>query len=150
MTTPSPLGPKRRRFLETLAAVSAAGFGDTAYAQSDKVLRIILPNATGSGIDAITRAAQDVLGKAFPRWHARRPTAALSASSRTTSSLSRANVQGIHDGVVAAFAAPEVRDMMARQGNVIDIGTPEQAQAFFRSEMTRFAALVKKAGIELQ
>ena len=329
MTTPSPLGPKRRRFLETLAVVGAAGLGDTADAQSDKVLRIILPNATGSGVDAITRGAQDALGKALGRSvivenqpgaggivgmsalarsapdggtigvvsnnvvifpsvyktlpfnmpgdftpiaicgytpmvlvvHPKVPAAsskelvalmkakpgelnyasggngtilhlatelyldeagatarhipykgvgpmltdliggqvqfataalpslqghlksgALRAIGTTTAQriaaapeiptfveqglpgvvidawfavigpkgLSSANMQRIHDGVVAAFAAPEVKEMMARQGNVIDVGTSEQAQAFFRSEMTRFAALVKKAGIELQ
>ncbi len=329
MTTPSPLGPKRRRFLETLAAVVAAGLGGTAGAQSDKVLRVILPNATGSGVDAITRGAQDALGKAlgraviienqpgaggivgmsalaraapdgstigvvsnnvviFPSVYKRLPFAmpgdftpiaicgytpmvlvvnpkvaaanskelvalmkarpgelnyasggngtilhlatelyldeagatarhipykgvgpmltdliggqvqfataalpslqghlksgALRAIGTTTAQriaaapeiptfveqglpgvvidawfavigpkgLSLSNVQRIHEGVVAAFAAPEVRDMMTRQGNVIDVGSPEQAQAFFRSEMTRFAGLVKKAGIELQ
>ena len=320
---------QRRRFLATLAAVGASGVAGPAGAQSDKVLRIILPNATGSGVDAITRGAQDALGKAlgravivenqpgaggivgmsalaraapdgstigvvsnnvviFPSVYKTLPfnmpsdftpiaicgytpmvlvvnpkvaatnskelvallkakpgemnyasggngtilhlaselyldeagakarhipykgvgpmltdliggqvqfaTAALPsvqghlkggalrAIGTTTAQriaaapeiptfveqglpgvvidawfgvvgpkgLSPANVQRIHDGVVAAFAAPEVREMMARQGNVIDVGTPEQAQSFFRSEMTRFAALVKKAGIELQ
>ena len=30
----------------------------TAYAQQDRPVRFILPNAAGSGVDAITRAAQ--------------------------------------------------------------------------------------------
>ena len=64
--------------------------------------------------------------------------------------LPAAQVQRIHDAVAAAFAAPDVKEMMAKQGNVIDVGSTEQAGAFFRSEMTRYAALVKKAGIELQ
>ena len=319
----------RRRFLATLAAISAAGIAETAGAQSDTVLRVILPNATGSGVDAITRAAQDALGKAlgrtvivenqpgaggivgmsalaraapdggtigvvsnnvviFPSVYktlpfnmpgdftpiaicgstpmilvvnpkvaatnskeliallkakpgemnyasggngtilhlatelyldqagARAPhipykgvgpmltdliggqvqfataalpsvqghlkSGALRAIGTTTAQriaaapeiatfveqglpgvvidawfavigpkgMALANVQRIHAGVVAAFAVPEVREMMARQGNVIDVGTPEQAHSFFRSEMARFAALVKKAGIELQ
>lgn len=320
---------ERRRFLATLAAISAAGIAETAGAQSDTVLRVILPNATGSGVDAITRAAQDALGKAlgrtvivenqpgaggivgmsalaraapdggtigvvsnnvviFPSVYktlpfnmpgdftpiaicgstpmilvvnpkvaatnskeliallkakpgemnyasggngtilhlatelyldqagARAPhipykgvgpmltdliggqvqfataalpsvqghlkSGALRAIGTTTAQriaaapeiatfveqglpgvvidawfavigpkgMALANVQRIHAGVVAAFAVPEVREMMARQGNVIDVGTPEQAHSFFRSEMARFAALVKKAGIELQ
>ena len=320
---------ERRRFLASLAAIGTAGMAATASAQSDTVLRVILPNATGSGVDAITRAAQDALGKAlgrtvivenqpgaggivgmsalaraapdggtigvvsnnvviFPSVYktlpfnmpgdftpiaicgytpmilvvnpkvaatnskeliallkakpgemnyasggngtilhlatelyldqagARAPhipykgvgpmltdliggqvqfataalpsvqghlkSGALRAIGTTTAQripaapeiatfaeqglpgvvidawfavigpkgMAPASVQRIHAGVVAAFAAPEVRDMMARQGNVIDVGTPEQAQAFFRSEMTRFAALVKKAGIEQQ
>ena len=320
---------ERRRFLATLAAISAAGIAETAGAQSDTVLRVILPNATGSGVDAITRAAQDALGKAlgrtvivenqpgaggivgmsalaraapdggtigvvsnnvviFPSVYKTLPfnmpgdftpiaicgstpmilvvnpkvaatnskeliallkakpgemnyasggngtilhlatelyldqagakaphipykgvgpmltdliggqvqfataalpsvqghlkSGALRAIGTTTAQriaaapeiatfveqglpgvvidawfavigpkgMALANVQRIHAGVVAAFAVPEVREMMARQGNVIDVGTPEQAQSFFRSEMARFAALVKKAGIELQ
>lgn len=320
---------ERRRFLATLAAISAAGIAETAGAQSDTVLRVILPNATGSGVDAITRAAQDALGKAlgrtvivenqpgaggivgmsalaraapdggtigvvsnnvviFPSVYKTLPfnmpgdftpiaicgstpmilvvnpkvaatnskeliallkakpgemnyasggngtilhlatelyldqagakaphipykgvgpmltdliggqvqfataalpsvqghlkSGALRAIGTTTAQriaaapeiatfveqglpgvvidawfavigpkgMALANVQRIHAGVVAAFAVPEVREMMARQGNVIDVGTPEQAHSFFRSEMARFAALVKKAGIELQ
>ena len=320
---------ERRRFLATLATIGAAGIAETAGAQSDTVLRVILPNATGSGVDAITRAAQDALGKAlgrtvivenqpgaggivgmsalaraapdggtigvvsnnvviFPSVYKTLPfnmpgdftpiaicgstpmilvvnpkvaatnskeliallkakpgemnyasggngtilhlatelyldqagakaphipykgvgpmltdliggqvqfataalpsvqghlkSGALRAIGTTTAQriaaapeiatfveqglpgvvidawfavigpkgMAPANVQRIHAGVVAAFAVPEVREMMARQGNVIDVGTPEQAHSFFRSEMARFAALVKKAGIELQ
>ena len=320
---------ERRRFLATLATIGAAGIAETAGAQSDTVLRVILPNATGSDVDAITRAAQDALGKAlgrtvivenqpgaggivgmsalaraapdggtigvvsnnvviFPSVYKTLPfnmpgdftpiaicgstpmvlvvnpkvaatnskeliallkakpgemnyasggngtilhlatelyldqagakaphipykgvgpmltdliggqvqfataalpsvqghlkSGALRAIGTTTAQriaaapeiatfveqglpgvvidawfavigpkgMALANVQRIHAGVVAAFAVPEVREMMARQGNVIDVGTPEQAHSFFRSEMARFAALVKKAGIELQ
>jgi len=39
---------------------------------------------------------------------------------------------------------------MAKQGNTIDVSTPEYANQFFRSEMAKYAKLVKKAGIELQ
>jgi len=64
--------------------------------------------------------------------------------------LPAAEVKRVHDAVVAAFAAPEVMELMGRQGNVINVGSTEQAQAFFRSELTKYAALVKKAGIDLQ
>src|SRR5436305_10549933 len=43
----------------------AAGLAAPAFAQGDKVVRFILPNATGSGVDAITRAAQPALAKAL-------------------------------------------------------------------------------------
>jgi len=36
-----------------------------AFAQGDKTVRFILPNATGSGVDAITRAAQPAIAKAL-------------------------------------------------------------------------------------
>ena len=64
--------------------------------------------------------------------------------------LPAADVKRLHEAVTAAFAAPEVREAMAKQGNTISISTTEYAQQFFRSEMAKYAKLVKKAGIELQ
>ena len=64
--------------------------------------------------------------------------------------LSPAQVKKAHDAVVAAFSDPAVKEVMAKQGNSINISTPEQAQGMFRSEMARFAALVKKVGLEPQ
>jgi tripartite-type tricarboxylate transporter receptor subunit TctC len=64
--------------------------------------------------------------------------------------MSAANVKKAHDAVVAAFADPAVKDTMAKQGNTIQIGSPEQAQAAFRSELAKYAALVKKVGLEPQ
>lgn len=64
--------------------------------------------------------------------------------------LSAADVQRVHAALVTAFADPAVREAMARQGNVINIQPPDRAAAFFRSEMARYAQLVKKAGVEPQ
>lgn len=64
--------------------------------------------------------------------------------------MSAANVKRVNDALVQAFNDPAVKDTMAKQGNTIAISTPEQALRIFRSEMERFAALVKKAGIEPQ
>ncbi len=64
--------------------------------------------------------------------------------------MSPASVKKAHEAVVAAFADPVVKDAMAKQGNTISISTPEQAQAAFRRELAKYAALVKKAGIEPQ
>ena len=38
---------------------------------------------------------------------------------------------------------------MAKQGNVIKPSTPEAAVAFFRPSRTRYAKLVKKAGVKI-
>jgi tripartite-type tricarboxylate transporter receptor subunit TctC len=46
-----------------LAALAALAM-PAAFAQSD-VVKLILPNAVGSGVDTITRAAQPALSKAF-------------------------------------------------------------------------------------
>ncbi len=64
--------------------------------------------------------------------------------------MSAANVKKVHDAVVLAFEDPAVKESMAKQGNTISISTPEQAQAAFRSELAKYAKLVKKAGIEPQ
>jgi tripartite-type tricarboxylate transporter receptor subunit TctC len=62
--------------------------------------------------------------------------------------LPAADVRRIHEAVVAAFNDPAVRETMARQGNTIAISTPEQAAQAFRRELVKYAALVKKAGLE--
>lgn len=64
--------------------------------------------------------------------------------------LPAADVQRIHAAVVAAFNDPAVREVMAKQGNVINVGPADKAMPFFRSEMAKYAQLVKKAGIEAQ
>jgi tripartite-type tricarboxylate transporter receptor subunit TctC len=64
--------------------------------------------------------------------------------------LPPAEVKRVHEAVVAAFADPEVKEAMARQGNVINVRPAEQAMPFFRSELAKYAAIVKKAGVEAQ
>ena len=64
--------------------------------------------------------------------------------------MSPAIVKKVNDALVAAFADSAVKEAMAKMGNTIRIGTPEQAQAAFRSELVKYAALVKKVGLEPQ
>lgn len=64
--------------------------------------------------------------------------------------LPAAEVQRVHAAVVAAFADPAVKEAMARMGNVINVVPADKAMPFFRSELARYAQLVKKAGVELQ
>jgi tripartite-type tricarboxylate transporter receptor subunit TctC len=61
-----------------------------------------------------------------------------------------ATVKKVHEAVVAAFADPAVKEAMAKQGNTINISTTEQAQQAFRKELAKYAALVKKVGLEPQ
>lgn len=60
-----------------------------------------------------------------------------------------AEVKRLHDGIVAAFTAPESRDAMSKQENVIHPLSPEASVKFFRSEQERYAKLVKKADVKL-
>ena len=64
--------------------------------------------------------------------------------------LPPAEVKRLNAAVVATFADPGVKEAMVKQGNIINISTPEFAQSYFKSEMAKYAKLVKKAGIELQ
>lgn len=64
--------------------------------------------------------------------------------------LAAADVKRIHQALTTAFASPEVKEAMAKQGNAINISSTEYAAGFFKSEMQKYAKLVKKAGIELQ
>ena len=64
--------------------------------------------------------------------------------------MSPALVKKVHDAVTAAFSDPTVSETMAKQGNTISVTSSDQAQRMFRSEMARYAALVKKVGMEPQ
>lgn len=56
----------RRQLLATsMAASLAAALPAWAQTPGEKTIRFVLPNATGSGVDAITRAAQPALAKAL-------------------------------------------------------------------------------------
>jgi tripartite-type tricarboxylate transporter receptor subunit TctC len=64
--------------------------------------------------------------------------------------MSPATVKKVHDAVVAAFNDPAVKEAMTKQGNTIRILSTEQTQAVFRTELAKYAALVKKVGLEPQ
>lgn len=64
--------------------------------------------------------------------------------------LPAADVRRINEAFVAAFNSPEVREAMAKQGNTINVSTPEYAAQFFRAELDKYAKLVRKAGVEAQ
>ena len=59
-------------------------------------------------------------------------------------------VNRINAAIKETFASSDVKDAMAKQGNTIDVSTPEYATRFFPAELAKYAALVKKAGVELQ
>lgn len=64
--------------------------------------------------------------------------------------LPATEVRRIHAALAATFQSEEVKTAMTKQGNTINLSTPEQAQSFFRSEFAKYAALVRKAGVEPQ
>ncbi len=64
--------------------------------------------------------------------------------------LPATQVQQLHQAVVTAFADPAVKEAMAKQGNVIQVLPQDKTLQFFRSELDKYARLVKKSGIEMQ
>ena len=64
--------------------------------------------------------------------------------------VSPAIVRKVHDALVVAFADPAVKDAMAKQGNTVNISSTEHAQMAFRTELAKYAALVKKVKLEPQ
>jgi tripartite-type tricarboxylate transporter receptor subunit TctC len=59
-------------------------------------------------------------------------------------------VARINAAFVTAFNATEVKEAMAKQANTISISTPEVAASFIKSELAKYAAIVKKIGLEPQ
>ena len=56
-------------------------------------------------------------------------------------------IKRINAALVTTFATAEVKEAMAKQGNTINVSTPEFAAKHFKSELVKYAALVKKAGV---
>lgn len=59
-------------------------------------------------------------------------------------------VKRINAALVSAFNTAEVKEAMAKQGNTINVSTPEAAQKHFASELVRYAGLVRKSGVVAQ
>ena len=62
--------------------------------------------------------------------------------------LPAADVARIYAALGRAFDSPEVKQAMAAQNNRIVLMPPEQTVAYFRTEMAKYAAVVKGAGLE--
>ena len=123
-------------------------FGVAALPSLQAHIRSGALRAIGTGTAARLPSAPDIptmTEQGFPGYRAEGWFAMIGPKG-----LPAAEVKRLNEALNVAFAAPEVREAMARQGNTIDIGTPEAAAQFFRSERVKYAKLVKKAGIELQ
>lgn len=59
--------------------------------------------------------------------------------------IAPAEVARINAAVVTAFAAPDVREAMARQGNTIEVSTPEHAAKFIADAVARYGKLARAA-----
>lgn len=64
--------------------------------------------------------------------------------------LSESQVRTIHDALKVAYSQPSVKDAMDKQGNVLQLSTPEHAAQYFVSEAAKYAALARASGLEPQ
>ena len=64
--------------------------------------------------------------------------------------MDAATAKRIHAALITAFNDPATKEAMDRQGNQINIKTPEETAIFFKAELEKYASLVKAAGIEPQ
>jgi tripartite-type tricarboxylate transporter receptor subunit TctC len=64
--------------------------------------------------------------------------------------LPAAEVARVHAAFSTAFASAEVKEAMAKQANTISILPSDQTAAFMKSELAKYAAIVKKIGLEPQ
>ncbi|HEY8356598.1 MAG TPA: tripartite tricarboxylate transporter substrate binding protein [Ramlibacter sp.] len=64
--------------------------------------------------------------------------------------LPAAEVKRLQAGITQAFNAPDVKEAMAKQENIIRATSPEQAVEIFRTEQARYARIVQKADIKLE
>jgi tripartite-type tricarboxylate transporter receptor subunit TctC len=104
--------------------------------------------AIGTGAPARLAAAPDIptmVEQGMPEWLVEGWFAVIGPAK-----LPAADVKRINAAVAAAFASPEVKEAMAKQGNTINVSTPEYAAQFFPRELAKYAIAVKKAGVEMQ
>jgi tripartite-type tricarboxylate transporter receptor subunit TctC len=105
-----------------------------------RAIGVASPQRTAAAPDIPTMAEQGLPNYLVDGWFAVVGPAKLPA----------ADVARIHQAVATAFTSPDVKETMAKQGNTIDVRGPDAAAQWFRSELAKYASLVKKAGVEAQ
>ncbi|NDZ18796.1 ABC transporter substrate-binding protein [Variovorax sp. WS11] len=64
--------------------------------------------------------------------------------------MAPATVKKLNDATAQAFSNSATKDELTRQGSVVMLSSPEDAQATIRQDVLKFAALVKKIGLTPQ
>jgi len=58
-----------------------------------------------------------------------------------------ATVERMNGAVAAGFGNPEIRQLLAGQGSVIRVTTPEETQAMIRADLAKYASLARRIGL---
>ena len=105
-----------------------------------RAIGLLAPQRSSAAPDILTFAEQGLTNFSVEAWFA-----VIGPKNMNPATVKRA-----HDAVVAAFKDPTVMETMAKQGNTINVSTPEQAHSAFQTELAKYAALVKKVGLQAQ
>jgi tripartite-type tricarboxylate transporter receptor subunit TctC len=103
-----------------------------------RAIGVVTPQRTAAAPEIPTFAEQGLPGYTLDVW-----LAVIGPKG-----MAPAEVKRVHDAFATAFNDPVVKDAMAKQGNVSQISTPEQAAATFKNDLAKYERVVKKAGVE--
>jgi tripartite-type tricarboxylate transporter receptor subunit TctC len=59
-------------------------------------------------------------------------------------------IQRLHAEATAALGVPEVREKLVAQGSEIVASTPQQFRDFIKTDISRWAKVVKAAGMKIE
>ena len=62
--------------------------------------------------------------------------------------LAIADVKRIHNAFTVAIDDPALRETLVKQGNTVRVSTPEEANVVFKGDLSKYAQLARKAGVE--
>jgi len=119
-----------------------AAIVNAAQAQSYPVkpIRLIVPYAAGGSTDALARAVGQKLGDSFGQQ--------VLVDNRTGAN---GNIGTDHDAVVKILTTPEMKErFLTTIGGDPVGGTPEQFASDIKSDIARWAKIVKNSGIKLE
>ena len=55
----------------------------------------------------------------------------------------------LNQEIARGYRAPDIRERLEREGNDVVVASPELFDAFFRGEMSKWAKVIRDAGIKL-
>jgi tripartite-type tricarboxylate transporter receptor subunit TctC len=59
-------------------------------------------------------------------------------------------VARLNQEIANGYRAPDIRERLEREGNEVVVASPGEFAAFFRSEMSKWARVIRDAGIKLE